>query len=267
MLRYDLTRRSAQLIDRRMSHIARLYVEAPLARDQSVTLGADQSRYLTRVMRLQPGAKVRVFNGVDGEWHCVLDGSPKAAVLRPVERKREQSQGPDLALLFAPIKKARTDFIIEKATELGVRSIQPVVTDYGQTQRVRTDRFRSLAIEAAEQTERMDLPSIFEAVPLTTALSNWPEDRPLIFCDESADAAPLSNQTAVLKGKPASILIGPEGGFSPKERQMLRALDFVTPITLGPRILRAETAVVSALTLWQSLLGDWQNSPYLPDSE
>ena len=250
-----------------MSHIARLYVEDRLETDQSVTLGADQSRYLTRVMRLQTGAKVRVFNGTDGEWLCELGGTPKSVILSPLHRVREQSTGPDLELLFAPIKKARTDFIIEKATELGVKSIQPVITDYCQSSRVRVDRFRSLAIEAAEQTERMDLPRVADAQPLPNALAAWPDDRILIFCDESAEAAPLANHLDALRGKPASILIGPEGGFSPKERELLRSLDFVISITLGPRILRAETAVVSALTLWQSLLGDWQNSPYLPDSE
>lgn len=250
-----------------MSHIARLYVENPLASDQPISLGADQSRYLTRVMRLQPGAKVRIFNGSDGEWVFELSGTPKAAILNPLRQARAQISVPDLGLLFAPITKARTDFIIEKATELGVREIHPVITNYCQTNRVRTDRFRSLAIEAAEQTERMDIPVIADALPLSKALADWPNERALIFCDESSDAAPLANHLPALRGKSASVLIGPEGGFSPKERQMLRTLDFVIPITLGPRILRAETAVVSALTLWQSLVGDWQNSPYLPDSE
>lgn len=250
-----------------MSHIARLFVESPLRPEQPVDLGADQGRYLTRVMRLQPGSKVRAFNGQDGEWECELQGTPKSAVLNPLRQTRVQGTGTDLTLLFAPIKKARTDFIIEKATELGVSAIHPVLTEYTQTSRVRVDRFRSLAIEAAEQTERMDVPEIFEAVPLAKALSVWTDQRPLIYCDESAEAAPLAVHASSLAQKPASILIGPEGGFSPRERQMLRALDFVIPITLGPRILRAETAVVSALTLWQSLLGDWQNSPYLPVSE
>ena len=250
-----------------MSHIARLFVEDPLLPEAPVELGADQSRYLTRVMRLQPGSKVRAFNGRDGEWQCELQGTPKAAVLHPVRQTRVQMAGPELTLLFAPIKKARTDFIIEKATELGVRAIHPVLTEYTQTSRVRVDRFRSLAIEAAEQTERMDVPEIFDAIPLAKALADWSDQRPLIYCDESAEAAPLAAHASTLAEKPVSILIGPEGGFSPREREMLRRQSFVVPITLGPRILRAETAVVSALTLWQSLLGDWHNSPYLPDSE
>lgn len=249
-----------------MSHIARLFTPQPLVEGQEITLPADQSRYLTRVMRLEPGAAVRMFNGQDGEWRCELAGSPKSALLIPQARTRPQMTGPDLKLLFAPIKKARTDFIIEKATELGVQSIQPVFTDYCQTNRVRIDRFQSLAIEAAEQTERMDIPKIKEALALPKVLSEWPENHPLIFCDESSDAAPMAKYSKQLNKKPAAILIGPEGGFSPKERQMLQSLDFVMPITLGPRILRAETAVVSALTLWQSLVGDWQKSPYLPES-
>lgn len=249
-----------------MSHIARLFTPEPLVEGQEISLPADQTRYLTRVMRLEAGAIVRVFNGQDGEWRCALAGTPKSAVLIPQQQVRPQHSGPDLTLLFAPIKKARTDFIVEKATELGVRTIQPVFTDYCQTNRVRIDRFESLAIEASEQTERMDIPNIYEARALPKVLSEWDAHRPLIFCDESAQAAPLANYSKHLHEKPAGVLIGPEGGFSPKEREMLRSLDFVMPITLGPRILRAETAVVSALTLWQSLVGDWQKSPYLPES-
>ena len=250
-----------------MSHIARIYTPEPLVEGQEISLPAGQSRYLTRVMRLETGATVRVFNGAHGEWRCSLAGSPKSVVLVPQDQTRMQVSGPDLTLLFAPIKKARTDFIVEKATELGVRSIQPVFTDYCQTHRVRVDRFESLAIEAAEQTERMDVPSVHEARALPKVLSEWESNRPLIFCDESAEASPMETYSKQLHEKPAAILIGPEGGFSPKEREMLRSLDFVMPITLGPRILRAETAVVSALTLWQSLVGDWQKAPYLPESE
>ena len=250
-----------------MSHIARLFYPESLVEGQEISLPADQSRYLTRVMRLETGAIVRVFNGQDGEWQCTLAGTPKSAILVPQKQVRSQISGPDLTLLFAPIKKARTDFIVEKATELGVRTIQPVFTDYCQTNRVRIDRFESLAIEAAEQTERMDIPNVLEARALPKVLSEWDVTRPLIFCDESAQASPMQTYSKQLHEKPAAILIGPEGGFSPKEREMLRSLDFVTPITLGPRILRAETAVVSALTLWQSLVGDWQKSPYLPESE
>ncbi len=249
-----------------MSHIARLFVDQPLAKGQALTLPIEQSRYLLRVMRLQAGAVVRVFNGVDGEWRCELEPVGKATNLHPIEKVREQEAVLDLTLLFAPIKKARTDFIVEKATELGVSAIQPVITEYTQTTRVRTDRMKSLAIEAAEQTERMDLPTIHEATPLATALANWAPSKPLIFCDEGGAAKPMAEVLPSLSGKGAGVLIGPEGGFSPRERDMLKGLPYVIAITLGPRILRAETAAVSALTLWQSLVGDWRNSPYVPES-
>jgi 16S rRNA (uracil1498-N3)-methyltransferase len=249
-----------------MSHIARLFVDQPLQAGQAVPLPEAQSRYLLRVMRLTDGAEVRLFNGTDGEWRSALSADRKTAVLTPLVRIRDQVSAPQLSLLFAPIKKARTDFIVEKATELGVSDLQPVLTAYTQTQRVRTDRMRLLSIEAAEQTERMDLPEVFEAAPLPKVLAAWEPAKPLIYCDEGGEATPISEQANRLVGKPAGILIGPEGGFSPKEQEMLRALEFVIPITLGPRILRAETAVVSALTLWQSLVGDWQKAPYVPDA-
>ena len=246
-----------------MSHIARLFVDQPLAEGQVLILPVEQSRYLLRVMRLQSGAMVRVFNGADGEWRCELEPVGKAAHIHPIQQVREQTEALDLTLLFAPIKKTRTDFVVEKATELGVRAIHPVITEYTQTTRVRTDRMKSLAIEAAEQTERMDLPVIQDATPLATALASWDTSKPLIYCDEGGDAKPMAEVVSALSDKGAGVLIGPEGGFSPREREMLKGLPFVIAITLGPRILRAETAAVSALTLWQSLVGDWRNSPYV----
>ncbi|NQY14015.1 MAG: 16S rRNA (uracil(1498)-N(3))-methyltransferase [Henriciella sp.] len=249
-----------------MSHIARIYVTDALNKNEDFALPDAQSKYLIRVMRLVDGAIVRAFNGRDGEWQCVLRVNGKIAVLEPQDQTRPQSAGPDLTLLFAPIKKARTDFIVEKATELGVRHIRPVLTEYTQSQRVRTDRMRLLTIEAAEQTERMDLPEIYEAETLPKMLAKWDQNTPLIYCDEGADAAPMRELQSQLSDRPAGLLIGPEGGFSPREREILRSLDYVLPITLGPRILRAETAVVSALTLWQSQVGDWQKAPYLPQT-
>ncbi len=249
-----------------MSHIPRICVSAPLRVDEEVALPDAQSKYLIRVMRLDAGAPVRAFNGQDGEWRCALRIAGKRAVLSPLEQTRAQVAVPDLTLLFAPVKKARTDFIVEKATELGVCAIRPILTEYTQSQRVRIDRMQSLVIEAAEQTERMDLPDVFEAEPLPKCLAAWDRDRPLIYCDEGGNAVPLAESMSKLAGKSAGILIGPEGGFSPRERKMLRELAFVVPVTLGPRILRAETAVVSALTLWQSQVGDWQKAPYLPQT-
>lgn len=249
-----------------MSHIARLFVDQPLASGTAVLLPDGQSKYLVRVMRLSDGATVRAFNGQDGEWRCRLEVRGKAASLVPEAQTRPQETSPDLTLLFAPVKKARTDFIIEKATELGVSAIQPVVTEYTQNNRVRTDRMTAQTIEAAEQTERMDLPTVHDAIALPKALAAWDAAHPLVYCDEASDARPLNQIANRLSSKPGGVLIGPEGGFSPRERQMLRALDFVIPISLGPRILRAETAVVSVLTLWQSEVGDWQKAPYLPET-
>jgi len=249
-----------------MSHIARLFIEQPLQAGHAISLPEAQSKYLLRVMRLADGAQVRVFNGKDGEWRCSLSVDRKTAILRPERQTRDQVSSPPLTLLFSPVKKSRTDFIVEKATELGVSALHPVITDYTQSQRVRTDRMRLLAIEAAEQTERMDLPAIHDAAALPQVLANWDRAAPLLYCDEGGESAPLSEHANRLADLPAGILIGPEGGFSPKEREMLRALEFVIPITLGPRILRAETAVVSALTLWQSVVGDWQQAPYLPEA-
>lgn len=249
-----------------MSHIARLFVDVSLTQDQPVRLPDGQSKYLLRVMRLTDGAQVRAFNGEDGEWSCTLAVQGKNASLVPRTLSRAQEPCPDLTLIFAPVKKARTDFIVEKATELGVSAIQPVFTEYTQSQRIRSDRMRSLAIEAAEQTERMDIPRIREGAALTKVLADWDVSKPIIYCDESGEATSLSDRANQLSGTGAGILIGPEGGFSPRERKMLRALEHVIPITLGPRILRAETAVVSALTLWQSEVGDWQKAPYLPET-
>ncbi len=247
-----------------MAHIPRLYVDDTLEKDQEIALAEGQGKYLTRVMRLASGAQVRVFNGRDGEWLCRLIVVGRKVSLEPTEQTRPQTEGVDLTLLFAPIKKARTDFIIEKASELGVSRIQPVLTDYTQTKTVRLDRLLATAIEAAEQTERMDIPGFSAALPLTRVLADWPRDIGLIYCDEAGTAQPIPEVLRESTRPVRGVLVGPEGGFSATEREMLRALDFVIPVSLGPRILRAETAVVSALTLWQSELGDWRKRPYLP---
>ena len=255
-----------------MSSLPRLYVSADLGASEPVRLEEEASKYLLRVMRLKPGDQVRVFNGRDGEWLCDLaEPDGKTAILVPAERLREQpdSRVSGLTLLFAPVKKSETDFIVEKATELGVSVIQPVITEYTQSRTVRLDRFNKIALEAAEQTERLDLPFIEELQLLDASLSELPDGSVLIFCDEAGEesdkpwggqtgrALPAVNVLPALKGKPAAILIGPEGGFSPSERSFLRSRESTYPVSLGPRILRAETAVVSALTLWQAMCGDW----------
>lgn len=272
-------------------NIPRIYLDTDLRQGARLSLGKDETHYLATVMRRSAGDPVRVFNARDGEWAAeVTKASRKSATLELGECLRSPVAVPDLDLLFAPVKKSRTDFIVEKATELGVRRIRPVMTRFTQAERVRTDRFQSLAKEAAEQTERFDIPEIYDAEPLERVLDGWDETRVLIYCDEAGDdpeaqwggqdgrAGPaLEVFQSLLQGAggenepllppptwegrggglKAAILIGPEGGFSPEERDRLRSLPFVRAIGLGPRILRADTAAVAALTLWQAALGDW----------
>lgn len=255
-----------------MVTIPRLFVDAPLGEGAVLPLPREQAHYLVNVMRREAGSPVRVFNGRDGEWQAVVAGaSRKGASLQVEARLREQIGVPPLRLCFAPVKKARTDFIVEKATELGVAALQPVITRRTQAERVRTDRLLALAIEAAEQTERLCLPAISEPVTLERLLADWPAGERLIFCDEAGDgegawggpqggARPMLD---MLQGEtdPSgswAVLIGPEGGFDEAERAQLRSLPFVRAVTLGPRILRADTAAVAALTLWQAATGDWR---------
>ncbi len=246
-----------------MTNIPRLFVPSTLCQGEVISLADGQTKYLTRVMRLAQGAKVRAFDGLNGEWMCQLQVAGKRAGLEPLQQTRQNAKSLDLTLLFAPLKKTRTDFVVEKASELGVRNIWPVITQYTQSGRVRSDRLQALAIEAAEQTERMDIAQVSESRSLSVALDTWDPDIPLYYCDEGSEARPMVSQVQANLRSCAGILIGPEGGFSPKERELIRSLDFVHPVTLGPRILRAETAVVCALTIWQSIVGDWQQAPYL----
>ena len=251
-----------------MSSVPRLFIDAALSSGEMVALSDNQANYILRVMRLGEGSPVRVFNGRDGEWRAaVVPQSGKRASIVPERQSRPQVETLDLTLFFAPLKKARTDFVVEKACELGVRRIQPVMTERTQSSRVRRDRLQSVVIEAAEQTERMDVPEVFDDVPLISALEGWPSSKPLYYCDEAGDARPMREVLSEASDTAAGILIGPEGGFSPKEREWLRKIEHIQPVTLGPRILRAETAVVAALTLWQSCVGDWQEHPYLPETE
>ncbi|MAN73212.1 MAG: 16S rRNA (uracil(1498)-N(3))-methyltransferase [Henriciella sp.] len=250
-----------------MSSVPRLFIDADLAAGAATPVSDNQANYLLRVMRLSEGDEVRVFNGRDGEWLSRLrPESGKRASIVPERQTRPQVETPDLTLFFAPLKKARTDFVVEKACELGVRRIQPVMTERTQSSRVRRDRLQSVVIEAAEQTERMDVPEVFDDITLQAALEAWPDGQPLYYCDEAGDARPMRNVLEEARGGAAGLLIGPEGGFSPKERDWIRKHPNIQPVTLGPRILRAETAVVAALTLWQSGVGDWQEHPYLPET-
>ncbi|RED17902.1 16S rRNA (uracil(1498)-N(3))-methyltransferase [Pontivivens insulae] len=235
----------------------RLYVDAPLRQGLEVETQT-QAHYLVNVMRQSAGDRVELFNGEDGAWAAeILRAGKRAVSMRCVAKTSEQSMPPDLELLFAPIKKARTDFIVEKATELGVRSIRPVFTRFTNAERVRPEKLRAHCIEAAEQCGGTFVPDLRDAAPLDAVLSDWPEGRKLLFCDERMDAPDAA--AALRNAGPGawSILIGPEGGFSDEESARLRALPFATTVMLGPRVLRADTAAVAALTLWQSALGDW----------
>lgn len=247
-----------------MTNIPRLFVRSLLSSAESIALDEGQSKYLTRVMRLGDGGVIRAFDGESGEWSCRIEISGKRVSLMPIDRIREQTVLQALKLYFAPLKKTRTDFVIEKAAELGVTEIQPTITEFTQASRVRTDRLTALATEAAEQTERLDVPRIVDAVSLSAALASHNVEIPLYYCDEGSEARPMQDVLNASGQSEGAILIGPEGGFADRERKMLHALAFVKPVTLGPRILRAETAVVSALTLWQSQVGDWRSAPYVP---
>ncbi len=234
----------------------RLYVDQPLGPGQAVRLSADQTHYLTGVMRLGVGAPVLVFNGRDGEWRAVLaEANRRGAVAVCDLQTRAQAMPPDLWLMFAPIKKARTDFIVEKAVELGVRRILPVQTRHTNSERIRQDRLQAHAIEAAEQCGATYVPEVAPLQSLEHVLAEFPAERTLFWCDEGAAGTPP--MVGVEPGR-AAILIGPEGGFSEAVGARLRGMDRVRVLSLGPRILRADTAVVAAITLWQTAHGDWR---------
>ncbi|SDX35186.1 16S rRNA (uracil1498-N3)-methyltransferase [Roseicitreum antarcticum] len=223
---------------------------------QPVALSGDHAHYLFNVMRLQAGAFVSVFNGSDGEWQAeIAETGKRGGVAICRDQSAPQQNPPDVWLMFAPIKKARTDFIVEKAAEMGAARILPVQTQFTNSERLRQDRLQAHALEAAEQCGGTFVPPVDDLQPLSRVLDSWDHARRILWADESLVGA-ASTLAAAAPG-PWAILTGPEGGFSPAERERLRALPFVTPVSLGPRILRADTAAVAALTLWQAHLGDW----------
>lgn len=235
----------------------RLHVDHPLAAGQSVPLSREHAHYLFGVMRQGVGDAVLLFNGRDGEWRAeVAEAGKRGGALRVEAQTRPLHMPPDLWLLFAPIKKARTDFIVEKATEMGAARIMPVQTDFTNAERIRQDRLQAHAVEAAEQCGGTYVPEVTGLHRLSNLLADWSEDRQLMFCDE-AEVGAAKQLAALDKGRPWAILIGPEGGFSAAERTRLTALPQSHVVSLGPRILRADTAAVAALTLWQQVLGDW----------
>ncbi len=277
-----------------MAQIIRLFVDQPLGPGQPVALTADQSNYLFNVMRLAPGDAIRVFNGREGEWRAeVAEAARRGGRLAVAAQTAPQRDPPDLWLLFAPLKKARTDFIVEKATELGAARILPVQTRFTNADRISRERLQAHAVEAAEQCGGTFVPEVAELQPLDRLLDRWPAERRLMWCDEhlAGAAFSLAPPTPIpsprgggeppgpgkappsplvgegwgggapghgTRAGPWAILIGPEGGFAEAEQARLRALPQVAPVSLGPHILRADTAALAAITLWQASLGDWR---------
>ena len=277
----------------------RLHVDAPLGEGVRVVPDAGQSHYLLHVMRAKAGDAVSLFNGRDGEWRArVADITKRSCVFVCEAQIAKQSETPDIWLAFAPIKKTPADYVVQKATELGVRALQPVFTRRTIVTRINEDRMRANAIEASEQSGRLTVPEIREAMTLEKLLAQWPRERRLMFCDEAGEAPPIAEALCKLppplagggnsieqreielgeggmhqplphvaslrapsrKGRgeePWAILTGPEGGFDPAERESIRSQPFVVPVSLGERILRADTAVLAALSVWQALAGDW----------
>jgi 16S rRNA (uracil1498-N3)-methyltransferase len=241
----------------------RLFVPHPLKAGAGVAPTVDQSRYLSAVMRLDVGDEILVFNGQDGEWRCSLtEAGKRGCLLRCEAQTREQDHAPDLDLVVAMVKRGRVETIVEKAAELGARRVRLTQTRRTNVDFLKLGRLDAIAIEAAEQTGRLDVPVIDDPQKLDKILDAWDPARRLVFCDEGGDAKgmieALAGTSQERTGAPAAILIGPEGGFAPEERERLRSLPFVIPVSLGPRILRADTAAIAAMTLWQAAVGDWR---------
>ena len=235
----------------------RLYVTADLGEGVALALDEGQAHYLLHVLRAKDGNLVSLFNGRDGEWLAEL-ATTKRGVTATCRRQTEPQRGvPDVWLAFAPVKKTPSDYLVQKTTELGVAVLQPVFTRRTIVARINEERMAANAVEAAEQSGRLTVPDIRGAVSFDKFLASWPRDRRLLFCDEGGDAKTMTQAARESRGGPTGILTGPEGGFDPGERKALRALPFVVPVTLGPRILRADTAALAALSIWQAVAGDW----------
>jgi 16S rRNA (uracil1498-N3)-methyltransferase len=240
-------------------HSPRLFVDAALGAGETVALERSQSNYLGNVLRLSAGGTILVFNGRDGEWQASIAGRKRPDSLNIVAQTRPQDRLPDLAYVFAPLKHARLDYMVQKAVEMGASSLQPVLTRFTQVARVNGERMRANVIEAAEQCGILSLATVAEPVALDRYLNRREVQRLLVFCDEAADA---TNPLQALQGDLTAsdgidILIGPEGGFAEEERALLLRQPRILRLSLGPRVLRADTAAVAALALVQAALGDW----------
>jgi 16S rRNA (uracil1498-N3)-methyltransferase len=240
----------------------RLYVEHDLVPGGSVTLGKEHTNYVVTVMRMKAGDSVVLFNGRDGAWLAsIARADKKGVVLDLVLQTAHQTPPSNLWYGFAPLKVGRLDYVVQKATEMGAGMIQPVITRFTQVHRLRSEKLRANVIEAAEQCEVLTVPTVTPEISLLELLRTWRDRhglRRLVVADEEAPAGTPVSQLRALEGLPVGVLVGPEGGFAEDERAALLALDFVVPISLGPRILRADTAAVAALTLVQAIIGDWR---------
>lgn len=244
----------------------RLYVDAPLAAGASVALTPEQGHQLKNVLRLSAGASVALFNGRDGEWRAELsDLAKKGGTAQLVEQLRPQAPEPDIWLVFAPLKRGRVDWLVEKAVELGAARLLPVITAHTHVERVKTGRLQAHAREAAEQCERLALPEVAAPVAFETLLADWPAERHLLYGDETGGGTPVTEALAGLgaeeRAAPWAVLVGPEGGFAGRELDALRNMQFARGVGLGPRVLRADTAGLALLACWQAWCGDWHARP------
>ena len=241
----------------------RLFTEGDLMDGAMVDCSRDQAHYLLNVLRMAPGDQVALFNGRDGEWLARIDSAgKKSATLAVVGRLRPQAEEPDLWLVFAPVKRAPLDFLVQKATELGASCMLPAITRRTVVERVKRERMEANAIEAAEQCERLTVPVVAEARPLSRILDDWPAERRILLCAEAGEVTPINDFLGQAEADvPWAVMTGPEGGFDQTELDLLAKLPNVSAVGLGPRILRADTAALAALACWQAALGDWRNRP------
>jgi 16S rRNA (uracil1498-N3)-methyltransferase len=242
-----------------MKTTPRLHLAETLSPNAEIVLSREQGHYLTGVLRLSAGDAVRAFNGRDGEWLAYLATISKKSVSLRCERRVAEAKLPrDIDYVFAPLKHARLDYVVQKATELGVRRLRPVMTSRTVAERVNLERMRANVIEASEQCNVVHVPEVLEPEKLEKILATWEKGRSLVYCDETmVDHNPL--ESLKILRTPTAVLVGPEGGFTDEEKALLKSQDFVIPIALGPRIMRADTAAIAALTLVQALAGDWGN--------
>jgi 16S rRNA (uracil1498-N3)-methyltransferase len=237
----------------------RLFVEVPLGEGLRLDTGEGHAHYLLHVMRAKAGDRVGLFNGRDGEWLArIVETSKRSCILECEKQLAVQTEVPDLWLVFAPVKRTPADYVAQKATELGVRVLQPVITRRTIVSRVNIERLRANAVEAAEQSGRRGVPEVHTPISFDKLLHVWPRERRILFCDERGEAPPIAEALRDAPGGPWAVFTGPEGGFDSAERAALRECAFVTPVSLGTRILRADTAALAALAVWQAVLGDWR---------